>query len=87
MDNGASSGLGNGHAHDEPAMVDAAVAAIRQEHPEEARWADVAAGFLTAGEAYQVMTQSRLQEFLWYTLPRVSAQRLGTHRRREGASS
>jgi hypothetical protein len=73
MNHKASNGGGNGWDHDEPgAIVDAAVEAIQHEDPDAGRWADLAANLLTFGEGYGVITQSRLQDFLWYTLPRKS---------------
>jgi hypothetical protein len=75
MNRSASNGGGNGWDHDDPgAIVDAAVEAIQHEDPEAGRWADLAANLLTFGEGYGVITQSRLQDFLWYTLPRKSPQ-------------
>jgi len=75
MNRSASNGGGNGWDHDDPgAIVDAAVEVIRQEDPDAAIWADLAANLLTFGEGYGVITQSRLQDFLWYTLPRKSPQ-------------
>ena len=71
MNGSAHNGAGNGWDHDEPgAIVDAAVEAVGREDPEAGRWAELAAGFLTAGEGPQVLSQERLQEFLWYGLPR-----------------
>ena len=75
MNRNASNGGGNGWDHDEPgAIVDAAVEAIKRQDPDAAIWADLAANLLTFGEGYGVITQSRLQEFLWYALPRKSPQ-------------
>jgi hypothetical protein len=75
MNHDAPTAGGNGWDHDDPgAIVDAAVEAIGREHPEAGRWADLAANLLTFGEGHQAITQSRLQEFLWYTLPRKSPQ-------------
>lgn len=65
------SGSGNGFDHDAgDAVVDAAVAAIEREDAVAARWARVAADFMTGGHGAGTIHQARLQEFLWSALPR-----------------
>jgi hypothetical protein len=71
MDDGSVGRSGNGWAHDDPgAVVQAAVDAIGHDDPAMERWAQLAADMLTAGEGYGGITQHRLQEFLWFSLPR-----------------
>lgn len=50
-------------------MIEAAIAKREAADPGAARDAEAALEWLTAGEGLEVLTQERLQRFLWYELP------------------
>jgi len=53
----------------EDAVIADAIAKLGAEDPDAARDAETALDWLTAGEGLEVLTQERLQHFLWYGLP------------------
>jgi hypothetical protein len=56
-------------ADDEDAVIADAVAKLGAEDAGAAREAEAALDWLTAGQGLEVLTQERLQHFLWYGLP------------------
>jgi len=54
---------------DDDGLVTDALAKLRVDDPEAARDAEAAFEWLTAGEGLGVLTQERVQTFLWYGLP------------------
>jgi hypothetical protein len=54
---------------DDDALVTDALAKLLVDDPEAARDAEAAFEWLTAGEGLGVLTQERVQTFLWYGLP------------------
>jgi hypothetical protein len=56
-------------ADDEDPMIADAIAKLEAEDAGAARDAEAALDWLTAGEGLEVLTQERLQHFLWYGLP------------------
>jgi hypothetical protein len=66
-------------AHDP--VIAAAIAALAAEDTEVAEDAKAALEWLTAGEGIGVLTQERLQDFLWYQLPMKWLTDPGHHRR------
>lgn len=71
-----SAGLMNGSSvgetvlmADEDRVIAEALAKLEAEDPEVARDAEAALGSLTWGKGLSVITQERLQHFLWYGLP------------------
>jgi len=55
-------------ADEDPVIVDA-IAKLEAEDSDAGRDAEAALDWLTAGEGVSVLTQERLQHFLWYGLP------------------
>lgn len=53
--------------------VEAAIAVIARTRSDAAEWARAAAGWLTAGEGAEMISQSGVQDFLWYDLPRKTS--------------
>lgn len=61
----------NGRPESESALrVEAAVEAIGREQPAQKEWVGMAADALTFGEGSEMISQSSLQDFLWYRTPR-----------------
>ncbi len=58
-----------GRMAEEETLIAAALAKLGAEDAEAARDAEAALGSLTWGEGLSVITQERLQHFLWYQLP------------------
>ena len=56
-------------ADDEDPVIADAIAKLEAEDAGAAREAEAALDWLTAGEGLEVLTQERLQHFLWYGLP------------------
>lgn len=54
---------------DDDPVIEAAIAELEAQDPGAAREAEAALEWLTAGEGLEVLTQERLQRFLWYELP------------------
>src|SRR4051794_34096873 len=65
----------------EDALIADAIAKLEIEDREAARDAEAALDWLTAGEGLEVLTQERLQHFLWYGLPMKWLTDTGHHRR------
>jgi hypothetical protein len=51
-------------------LVESAVQTVERKHPEQGPWVRLAADWLTAGEGVGIISQTLLQDFLWYQLPR-----------------
>jgi len=66
---------------DEGAVVADAITKLEAEDVDAARDASAALEWLTAGEGLEVLTQERLQHFLWYGLPMKWLTDTGHHRR------
>lgn len=54
---------------DDDAMLTDALATLAADNADAARHAEAALEWLTAGEGLGVLTQERVQTFLWYSLP------------------